>query len=157
MLQQLNMMLTVGIHVVTRHLRWSEALLEAVYVVPTMLYGHQLGPGWRQRPCEGAEQTLSSTQHWKKAEEVNFLRDYLSHNILSRHSDIYSNSMQHSRNIQQKCDIDKQTGNLFQYETRLYIGVKVWTVSSSCRKIMSKIPSIIFCHRSSVIYDIFLV
>lgn len=34
--------LTVGVHMVTGHLWWREALLEGVRVVATVLHGHQL-------------------------------------------------------------------------------------------------------------------
>lgn len=44
-------MLTVGVHVITRHLWWRKALLEGVSVVAIMLHGHQLLLlVWRYRP-----------------------------------------------------------------------------------------------------------
>lgn len=42
-----SMMLTVGVQLVTRHLWWSEALLEGVSVVAIVLHGHQLMMVWR--------------------------------------------------------------------------------------------------------------
>lgn len=45
-----SVMLTVRVHVVTRHLRWGEALLEGVSVVAVVFHGQQLLLGWRKRP-----------------------------------------------------------------------------------------------------------